>query len=115
MALLGHLFIAYSRSHNYWNISRKYVQHHLYEIVSPNITKDCVISAGVILSNEPTPIESRQFSNEKVKSAGAFGVGGSTEKNRTSTSTISYTTESEAPTIPPAIVTTTISNIVYGK
>lgn len=76
--------------------------------------------AGVILSNEPTPIESRQFSNEKIKSAGAFGAGvsGSSEKNRTSTTTISYTTVSEAITLSPVdvtTVTTTDSNIVYGK
>lgn len=78
------------------------------------------ILAGVILSNEPTPIESRQFSNEKIKSAGAFGAGGGggAMKNQTiTTTTISYTTKSEEITLPP-IVTTTMTletSVVYGK
>lgn len=70
--------------------------------------------AGVILSSDPTPIESRQFAEEK-KIAGILGTGSASSNTSTSTTT-STTTSTSLPdlltTIP--VLVTTEDTVIYG-
>lgn len=72
-----------------------------------------VISAGVILANDPAPIESRHFNEKDVKAAGIFASSSSSGQPAAGTSTT--TTPVSVPTQPIAAAQAYVPNSLDGR
>lgn len=120
--LLGDLFVAFSRCCFNRNFSSKYVNISsatLEFYLNLCFFLHCFLlrSAGVILSSDSAPIESRQFAEENNNVAVASFGGGSKSSN-VSTTTSSTTTSSstQLPDVPLTIpvVVTPEDTVIYG-
>lgn len=72
-----------------------------------------VCLAGVILSSDPTPIESRQFAEENKVAVASFGTGKSSNASTTTTTTSTTPLPDLPPNIP--VIVTTEDTVIYGS
>lgn len=114
ISLLGDLFIAGSRSRINWNISSLYVIRFSHNSL---IYSKYLCLAGVILSSDPTPIESRQFAEEKKVAVASLGTGKSSNTTSTTMSTTTTTSSTPLPDLLPNIpvIVTTEDAVIYGS
>lgn len=117
ISLLGDLFIAGSRSRVNWNISSLYVIRLRYGFSHNSlIYSKYLCLAGVILSSDPTPIESRQFAEENKVAVASLGTGKSSNTTSTTMSTTTTTSTTPLPDLLPNIpvIVTTEDAVIYG-